>query len=129
MSGGPSVQRFRFTISFSLHPLYQYLSNLKCFCPVPTLGLVTGHRWLDIQILPAELKELARRRIQDLQEDMAFRGDAVIQQQLKGIVQYMFAQDQSSYWKEFQKNTRLMDNIRNQKVSDYIPLVDKFFND
>ena len=82
--------------------------------PFIFFNLLDHPSYLNIKILPNELKQLVQERI----EPWVDHPDL---DTLQGVLDYMWHDDWSDQWPDFVKHTNELDKLRNQKLIDIVP--------
>ena len=77
----------------------------------PYLNILNHPRSLNIQVLPTELKELAKQRLEPFLD----------WPKVKDMINYMFAEDNTKYLQEFFDYTAELDRLREQDFFVYVP--------
>lgn len=113
---------------FRLGELLDYMATeLTCF-EVPNLSIVTYPEYLDLRILPAELKELAEMRLRaaisrsaDLWRERW--GDDVdrLVAAIEGVISHMRGDDRSELLPQFLRWASHQDHFRGQSTSAAVP--------
>lgn len=108
-------------IDLQLHCTVQVYNILKLdvlFDYLRTLGIsdiylnILDHpKYLNIRVLPKELKELAVHRLQQFLDV----------KKIKNVIDYMNAEDWSSSWPEFVKYTKTLDASREESITSLVP--------
>mgnify|MGYP001049264481 CR=1 FL=1 len=82
--------------------------------PFVFFNILENPDYLNIKILPTELKTLVQERLEPWvgHKDLA---------QLQGVIDYMWYEDQSDKWDSFVKHTHQLDNMRGQYLLDVVP--------
>jgi sulfatase maturation enzyme AslB (radical SAM superfamily) len=75
------------------------------------LNILNHPEYLNIRVLPKELKELAIKRLIPYQNI----------KKVNSTLDYMMAEDWNHKWSEFVNYTRILDNNRNENIADLIP--------
>jgi len=75
------------------------------------LNILDHPEYLNIRVLPPELKELAVKRLEPYMHI----------KKVKSTVDYMMAEDWNSKWAEFVKYTKTLDNSRSESIADLVP--------
>ena len=111
-------------IDLQLHCTVQVYNILKLdvlFDYLRTLGIsdiylnILDHpKYLNIRVLPKELKELAVHRLQQFLDV----------KKIKNVIDYMNAEDWSSSWPEFVKYTKTLDASREESITSLVPELD-----
>jgi MoaA/NifB/PqqE/SkfB family radical SAM enzyme len=76
-------------------------------------------RHYSVQILPAELKQEAKQRLENLAADLGAQTD--IRASVQPVINYMMATDRSNEVKQYRWNTKLLDSLRDRDSARTIP--------
>ena len=82
--------------------------------PVIFFNILDQPDYLNIQILPSELKKQVQQNLKPWLRHPDLES-------LPGVLEYMWHRDGSSKWDSFIKHTRQLDRLRNQNLLDIVP--------
>lgn len=106
-----------------------YEQNWRKFHNVLTWHRLVGPNWLNIQVLPAEVKQ----QITNLYEEYYERSKIPnIKQHIQPLIEYMNERDSTRLLMSTKLNITAVDKVRKQKLANYIPwlaeILDKIDN-
>ena len=83
------------------------------------LNILNHPEYLNIRVLPTELKQLATERLESYIPSV---------EKLDSVLDYMWAEDWSDRWQDFERYTHTIDSSRNENILDVVPEFDKWIN-
>jgi len=75
------------------------------------LNILDHPEYLNIRVMPTELKQLAAKRLQPYLHI----------KKVQSVIDYMMAEDWSNRWPDFIKYTATLDNSRSESIADLVP--------
>jgi MoaA/NifB/PqqE/SkfB family radical SAM enzyme len=121
---------------FRLDELIEYAATSFTHLSQPNLSILNQPEYLNIQILPPEMKQQAAARLRDFTARFADRWPArwhgrqveELLAAIKGIIDYMQSADRSDLLPEFRRWCGAQDQFRGQNASDILPELAPLFD-
>jgi sulfatase maturation enzyme AslB (radical SAM superfamily) len=98
---------------------------------IPTYHVLEGPSHMSIQVLPASVKQQIVQEYEDFYKKLSIIDEnkaRIIRDAFAGIINYMLAEDKSNLLINLKHATKALDNVRNQKLENYLPWLSEILN-
>ena len=104
-----------------LPELCAFVRNLGFIDPHPHIETVVHPEVFDPRVLPGNLKEQARRHIQDYIDAISDSDSALLRRHLSAVVTHMLSADHSHLLPELRRYNEVFDRHRRERAADMLP--------